>query len=1208
MAPKPKQTGTNDSGSLEVLGSGVEVTSPAPKLDVKERIDLIKLEVEKGKNEEEKEEILFRALENFLSPDEQELLGKLESLEEPTEDVKDYLLYGAAMLSAVYQAQTDKPISSIRDLVDHFAKDTSQSAQTYRSALLFVLNNPSSKVSVWFKQEAWELVPGEAHKFLLASEAVEEELGDGKAEEKEKKDAKDQGFIDKVKDQASQYSDEIKLAAIVGGIGLGIYAISKWFNKDKKPGEEPSAVGSALKYGAYALGGAFVYGKILGSDWVQDTFSKDNDSFVHSRWSKAAIAFGNFEFGNSLRLLFGEETSKEQDKQNEVLAGLFEVDEDRLLSISRLNFADFMDGKASTLLNLDAQREADEKVRSRIQNYYLEEIKLIPNYETMTMGQIFEIGLRQGIFVSKDTSDLDPEVQDDLANQKEKDDERLATLGTYFDKPEESMDELKVVSKELLTDIQELTEFSESWAGEAANAIDHALWFNLFTDADDQHEYGDIKAMREYILSTTKDGLEKDKKVFAGMAIEVQGFQGFLERHPDPSKWTEADKAEFQLFKGKMLALRQQLDGARRQSNEQRERDLAKDYEEITMDDLKEGVVLTLHGLWGVWGVIKFEAKHVYDGNVLAWVLLVTQVGGAGYEVIKNGSPSKLGVAWSAAKGFVKGPYQVFALGRDFLRAKTAYQYSSKELLKMYFRGEISKVDLEKHLDWAKKYSYLIERGPAGLAKETSMGRKLIHPLVEKMRKLSELKEELKYFTSWDDHFATGASLSEGSDEFSALKEHLTKTEMEEIRQFYKSGGAASVAARRAAAVSQRVHLDNLPDGKVAIKVDGKIVNIAQTEEEAFKMADDLIAEAEKGGKHLDKIKLFKLWKFAGPAVQLLGTGFTINLFYRIQTANSEEALRKIVAEETANILAFFAGSKLTMEVLLKFKKPSDPKLATIYAILSILGGMATALGLDEPIIYMVESLLSKQPNGYEIAREAGTALESVSLLTTARLNTAIVQKVGEKVLKTQTGETVKRISREAAEALGKRMTALAEKGFMKRLLKGCGAEALKMLLKKGGSKLAIALGLSVVDGPVPIGDALAAIFLAWTAKDVYDLSNLIYEGYKLNEELNKRLPLRVVRFEVKEPPSLVTKYIQVDQSNAEAVFEQILKEPNAVVRIQREGDAGYELWTVENGEIANLTLYDMQSERIAGLNNEDLQKIVEAQEMVEVMPEGKAA
>ena len=71
------------------------------------------------------------------------------------------------------------------------------------------------------------------------------------------------------------------------------------------------------------------------------------------------------------------------------------------------------------------------------------------------------------------------------------------------------------------------------------------------------------------------------------------------------------------------------------------------------------------------------------------------------------------------------------------------------------------------------------------------------------------------------------------------------------------------------AAVSQRVHLDNLPDGKVAIKVDGKIVNIAQTEEEAFKMADDLIAEAEKGGKHLDKIKLLNYGSSRDPPFSL---------------------------------------------------------------------------------------------------------------------------------------------------------------------------------------------------------------------------------------------------------------------------------------------------------------------------------------------------
>ena len=1202
MAAKTKQTGTKDDGSLEVLGSGSEVASPAPKLDTKDRIDLIKIEVEKGKNEEEKERILFKALGNFLSPDEQEVLGKLESLEEPTEDVKDYLLYGTAMLSAVYQGQKDKPATSIRELIDHFSEDPSQSTQTLRKALLFVLNHPSSKVSSWFTGEAWKLVPGEAHKFLLASEVAGEEL-DGK-EAEEKKDKKDQSFLDKLKDGSSEYSDEIKLAAIVGGIGLGIYAISKWLNKDKAPGEQPSGVGTALKYGAYALGGAFVYGKILGSDWVQDQFSKDNDSFVNSRFSKAAIAFGNFEWGNCLRLLFGEATTMEQTKQFEMLSELFEVEDDRLLSISRLNFVDFMDGKASTLLNLDTQREGDEKVRSRIKDYYFEQIKLIPNYETMTVGQIFEIGLRQGIFVSKDTSDLNPEDQEDLAAQKAKDEQSLAELSAAFDKPEENMDAFKGASKDLLTDIEELTDFEEDWWKEAAGMADRALFFNMFTDADDTHEYGDIKAMREYILSTSKKGLAEEKKVLAKMGVDVQDFQDFLEEHPNPSEWTQADKDKFALYKTRILAMRQQLDSARRQVNEQRMRDLEEDYKEITKDDLLEGGVLALHGLFGILTLGKLEIQSVYNGDLLTWSLLVTQVGGAGYQVMKDSPKGFKGYSWSVTKGFVKGPVQVVQLGLDFIHAKEGLEYSSKELLKRYFRGELSKAEVETRLEYAKKYSYLIERGPVGSARNFKAGKTLMHPLVEKVRKLLELEGQLKYFSAWDDHFAKGAALSEGADEFSALRAHLDEAERAEIRSFYKAGGGASVEARRAAAISQRVQLDELTDGKVSIKVDGKVVNIAKTEEEAFKMADDLIAEAEKGGKKLDKMKLKNLWKFAGPAVQLLGTAFTINLFYKIQTADSEETLRKVVVEETANILAFLAGSKLTMEFLLKIKKPGDPKLAAVYAVLSIIGGMATALGLDEPIVYMLERFLDKYPNSYEVSREAGALLESASLLMTVRMNQALVTKAGEKILKTETGKAAQKLSREAAEALGKRMTVLAEKNFTKKLLKACGADALKMLFKKAGWKGAVGGGLFFVDGPIPVGDAIGALFLAWTAKDVYDLGTLVYEGYKLNEELNKRLPLPVLRFEVKEPASLLAKYNQVDQSNAAEVFEEILKEPNAVVRIQREGDAGYEMWTVENGEIANLTLFDMQGERIAGLNDEDLQKVVEAQEMVEAAPE----
>lgn len=1173
-----------------------EKASPTPKLDTKDRLELIKTEVVKGKNEDEREAILLSSLQNFLHPDEQALLTNLETLEEPTEDIMDYLFSGAALLSAVYRAQTDKENVSIRGLIDHFSSDPSLSTQTYCKALLFILNNPSTKVATWFTAEAWKEVPAEAHKLLIASSAVSEELGD-ETKKEEPKDEKDKGLFDSVKETAGQYSDEIKIAAIVGAIGIGMYAISKWMKKRfGDDSTEASATSSVLKYGAYALGGAFIYGKVAGSDWVRDKFSSDNESFIHSRWSKAAIAFSSFEFGNAARFLFEGEPSVEQEKQHGALAKLFEVDEDRLPTIARLNVVDFMEGKPSTLLNLDAQKEADEKVRSRIQNYYYDRIKLIPNYETLTMGQIFEIGLRQGIFTSVDTSDLNPEDQEDLQAQKQTDEAHLAEITTYFDAPGENMDGLHEVSRDLLSDIQELTEFSKSWWGEAADHLDHALFFNLFTDADDTHEYGDIKGIREYILATTRNGLEKDNKVFAEMAVQVQGFEEFLNEHPDPTKWTEADKQEFTLYKDKMIAMRQQLDSARREVNEQRQREIAEDYEEITIEDLQEGGVLFLHGLVGVGELISLEAHQVMEGDVLTWTLLITQVGGAGYQVMKDKPTNGWGAAWSGTKGFVKGPYQAFALGRDVMRAKSAFQYSSAELLKMYFRGELSKVDLEEHLEWAKKYDYLIERGPVGAVRSTRIGKRMTHALTEKLRDLSRLEVQLDKFKAWDDHFAAGTVLAEGSDELSALRSHLSEAEIDEIRRFYSSGGAANVAARRAASASQRIHLDQLPDGKVVIKVDGQVVNIAKNEDEAFKMADQLIAEAEKGGKKLDKLKLRNVWKFAAPLAQLVGTAFTINLFYRVQMAASQEELQKIVAEETANIITFFVGSKLTLEVLLKIKKPKDPKLAALYAVLSLVGGFATALELDEPIIQMVEKFLEKQPNGYEVTTEAAALLESATLLGSAKLNASIIKKGVERVVKT---EVAQKISKEALEALSKRMATLAEKKFMKKLLQSCGMEAIKMLLKKAGWKGAVTAGLFAVDGPVPIGDALGVLFLAWTAKDVYDLSILIWEGYKLNEELNKRLPLKVARFEVKEPASLIEKYAQVDQSNADAVFEAILKEPNAVVRIQREGDAGYEMWTVENGDVANLTLYDMSNNRIAGLNDEDLERVAEAQGLI---------
>lgn len=1182
-----------------------EKTSPTPKLETKDRLELIKTEVVLGQNEEERETILLSSLQNFLHPDEQVLLTNLEKQEEPTEDIKAYLSSGAALLSAVYQAKTDKENVSIRELIDYFTSDPSLSIQAYRKALLFILNNPSSKVSGWFTSEAWSEVPNEARKLLLARSAVAEEMGDEPTQEAKTKEEED--LLDSVKDTAGKYSDEIKLAAIVGAIGIGMYAVSKWMKKQfGDESTEANATDNLIKYGAYAVGGAFVYGKVIGSDWVQDKFSSDNESFIHSRWSKAAIAFSSFEFGRAADVLFQGGATVEQEKQYEVLSGVFEVDEDRLPSIAKLNVVEFMEGKASTLLNLDSQKEADRKVRSRIQNYYYEKIKLIPNYQSLTMGQVFEIGIQRGIFTSVDSSDLPTEDQEEIQAQKQEDEARLAEIAVYFDAPDENMSNLNEVAGDLLSDIKELTEFSESWWGEAAEKIDHALFFNLFTDADDAHEYGDIKGIREYILSTTRDGLNEDKKVFAEMAVQVQGFQAFLTAHPEPTEWTAAEKQEFNLYKDKMLAMRQQLDSARREVNEQRQRSLAEDYEEITIEDLQEGLLLALHGLDGSGKLLMLEAQQVMEGDTITWALLITQVGGAGYQIMKD-KPAHLGwTAASAVKGALKGPVQVFSLGIDMLRAKTAFRYSSKELLKMFFRGELSQKDLERQLKWVEKYAYLIEKGPVGAIANTRLEPGATYGLRAKLRDLLRLNSQLDHFTAWEDHFVNGVEL--GSDEATALRSHFKDADLVEIRQFYASGGAATVAARRAAEASKRIAFDTLSDGKVVIKVDGKVVNIAQNEDDALKMADELIAEAEKSGKNLDKVKLRNVWKFAGPLVQILGPAFTVELFYRIQTASSDEELQKIVAEEAANLISFFVGSKLTLEVLLKIKKPTDPKLAALYAVLSLIGGMATALQLDEPLVQMIERFLEKQPNGYEITGEAAALLESATLFGSAKLNAALLEKLAGKVAKTEAGVAVQKVSKEALETLGKRMSALAEKKFVKKLVQSCGRDAVKMLLRKAGWKGGAALGMVALDGPAPIGDALAALFLAWTAKDVYDLGNLIWEGYKLEEELGRRLPLPIARFDVKEPPSLIAEYAQVDQSNAEAAFEAILKEPNAVVRIQREEDAGYEIWTVENGEVSNLTIYDMTGSRIAGLNDADLQKIAEAQELIEAQHDPDAS
>ncbi len=385
------------------------------------------------------------------------------------------------------------------------------------------------------------------------------------------------------------------------------------------------------------------------------------------------------------------------------------------------------------------------------------------------------------------------------------------------------------------------------------------------------------------------------------------------------------------------------------------------------------------------------------------------------------------------------------------------------------------------------------------------------------------MNESLVRLETWDDHFQRGAELAQGSDELTEIRMHFDDADMKEVRSFYESGGLDQVKKLRADEASRRIDFDVDAKGRYVIKVDGKAVDLARTDVEAEAMIDKLIKEGEKSGKKLDKIKLRNIWKFAGPLVEIIGWAETVRIFWRISEAKSKEEMQQVIAEESSNIFSFLLGSKLTFEVFVKLIKPTTPQRAIGLAVLSLMGGVATAMGINEPLEGMIKHFLDKFPNGYELTKEAGALLESASLMSSATMSRGLIATVGKKALESKA-------SKEALEFLGKKLTALAEKEFVNKLAKSCGMDTLKMLLKKAGWKGAVAGGAVLVDGPAPIGDALAAIFLALTAKDVYDLSNLVWEGYLLNDELNRRLPLPIAKFVISEPPSLIERYGVIDE------------------------------------------------------------------------------
>lgn len=193
-------------------------------------------------------------------------------------------------------------------------------------------------------------------------------------------------------------------------------------------------------------------------------------------------------------------------------------------------------------------------------------------------------------------------------------------------------------------------------------------------------------------------------------------------------------------------------------------------------------------------------------------------------------------------------------------------------------------------------------------------------------------------------------------------------------------------------------------------------------------------------------------------------------------------------------------------------------------------------------------------------------------------------------------------LSVKSVQQLEARLLAMSTKKFASKLGRLCGKKAITMLLKKAGIMRAGMVGLALLE-PSPIGEAVSLLFLAATAKDLYDLSNMIWEGYKLSEEMNIRMGARVDNVNILGPPEVLAKYKDVieDGEGADPVrVEQMLAEPTISVRMHHAG-FGWGHWDIKNNDIQSLALYDLVGEHVAGINEDNLAKIEEAYAQVDL-------
>lgn len=1220
-----------------------EADSMLPSPDTSEKLDEFKDSLRKQKNSvEEREKLLLSSLDSVFNASDIKLLDAIDETSKLSKKLMQTLLSGSEVYLAILALKKEKNDSPM-DIIDKFTFEKNAFSRSFIKALIFIHKNKESEVSKWYLSDGFHTSKKNSSELILSGEIVKDLISDTESENK----IENKGLVDDIKTFVDKNKTAVGLFAFAGAAVGGIWLFNKL-----KGGDKDSSSFAGAKIALTVAGGAFIAGQVLGMDEVRKYLSKDKDSWINSRYIDALTSLADGEFQNAKNAILYGPISPEDKVKYGRLATIFDVDVERVTAISKMNFDEFIEGNASFPFQFASTKESEEKIRTRIKDFYLDDMRLSnSDLSSLSVGQALIFALERGLITEVDKSDLTPEQQEDVSKVEAESKADLESYESTLLNPTESTDEIIEGNRKIIDDLQKLDASVDSVWGDIMLQMQAALGWP--PDVEDSNEYGDLKQAREYLLTEVTEGMAMDHSALEQMQGQVADFSEFLEEHRNEDSWSESTNKEFEIHKKKILDLKLKVNNAIVSANEARAIKMNEDIKVLDFEDITQGGELVLVGVLGnVLKVVGWEMQELVDDetDTIVYVLAFTQVAGALTEYAATDSPSGLRVAWIGVKNLATGPFKAFKLFPNAYYFYRAFEYSPDELLLKLLSGEMDKSSVKWRLDVAKKYTKNIDRA-SPLWKYADKWFKLD----DRLELLEDVIKHDAQLQSLPEYLRTGVRDPGASEELKKLYDKLDALAKENPAMFLKAKNAYYLQSLFAAGKKNSVFFDEwirffnegvemsdeakaelaklipdenfdefkkyinesddltsasarlvreiLPDGKIVYKLDGKVIELADKPGPLARVKALLIAEAEKRNIDLKFPKIEKALKYVPHLIEIFGVTYAVHILFKIQTANNKDELRQIVAEELAAVLTFLGASWASGKLASKFSK--NP---TFLAIVSLFGGLLAAVGCTDTIESVMDSYIKKFPNGNEIVVEGVSGLlQDITLISTLRSVTRLgTTEIGEKYLGKVGLEVVSRVALE--KGLGQAIGDGAIAKFQRKILQGGCGQLIKKLIASVGTKVGGAALTAVADGPIPIGDIISVILVGWAIKDVYDIGNLIWKGKVLSEELEKRMTQEMEEFDIISPPELKEKYKLEKFPTADALLDSLMKEKNAVVKIKRKGVLGYEIYSFEGAEVKDMAIYDVKGDEIASISDEDLEAIVNAEAEIDKSLAEKAA